>query len=61
MQSADGVVCMPCAEDHECSEIGPAYFCSSTNGRCTKGCRTDGDCPSGLKCDTGLTLICLCR
>jgi hypothetical protein len=57
--SADGVVCMVCDQTIDCMEIGPEYFCSTANHKCTKPCQSDTDCPSNLKCDTHAS-ACIC-
>ena len=59
--SADGVVCMVCDQTSDCMEIGPAYFCSTSNHKCTRPCQADSDCPSNLKCDTQGAFACICR
>jgi len=40
MSSADGVICMVCDQTMECQQIGPTYFCSTTNHKCTKPCQS---------------------
>src|SRR5262245_33142753 len=59
--SADGVICMVCDQTNDCTEIGPAYFCNTSDHKCTRPCQSDSDCPSPLKCDTQQTFACLCR
>jgi hypothetical protein len=55
----DGVVCMSCTTDSDCTPVGGGYFCGPTH-QCVRACTSVGDCPSGLDCDANAHL-CVCK